>query len=190
MIQAADNPLALTHLLQALQAAVDAQLDGLETGDVSAEQWQRELERLLARYHTAAYLAGQGSATLDAPATAVLAEAVGTELEFLDGFRVTMADSDTFMEGWRARTQLYTEAIGASFNRGAFRAWPLPALPKDGTTQCLSRCRCRWEIVELEGEGNADCYWIYGGAERHCQTCKEREGQWAPLKIRNGRLAR
>lgn len=53
--------------------------------------------------------------------------------------------------------------------------------------QCLSNCQCRWEINQLEGEGNYDCHWRLGGT-KHCQTCEVRAGEWNPLQVRGGML--
>ena len=62
---------------------------------------------------------------------------------------------------------------------------PLPAMPGDGTSQCLTRCRCSWDITKLEGDGNYDCTWVMSDAE-HCQTCRQRATDWAPLRVREG----
>ena len=64
---------------------------------------------------------------------------------------------------------------------------PLPAMPRDGTSQCLSNCGCAWEIAELDGDGNYDCTWQLGKTE-NCQTCRQRAADWSPLQIRDGRL--
>ena len=78
-----------------------------------------------------------------------------------------------------ARSQLYTQAATASYERGraAAHRLVLPAYPGDGSTQCRVNCKCHWRIVEDETAWN--CYWTLGKAE-HCEDCVAREATWAP----------
>ena len=56
----------------------------------------------------------------------------------------------------------------------------LPAYPGDGSTECLTNCRCEWDIHEvLEGY---DCYWIVDHEAENCQTCLQRGKDWNPWK--------
>ena len=64
---------------------------------------------------------------------------------------------------------------------------PLPATPRDGSTDCLVNCKCRWRVKKLRGNGNWDVRWVLGDAE-HCETCKTRARVWNPLQIRNGKI--
>jgi hypothetical protein len=132
-------------------------------------------------------MTGQGSEELDADGQKQVLRMVTEQLTFLDRFAVEVQGAAEFQRGWNSRAAMYVESIGQSFYRGQFRMWPLPSVPRDGSTQCLSRCNCSWEIDELEGEGNADCYWRMGPSE-HCQSCQERARQWSPLRIRNNEL--
>ncbi|KPV42211.1 hypothetical protein SE17_44475, partial [Kouleothrix aurantiaca] len=86
------------------------------------------------------------------------------------------------------RAQLYANSIQTPYWRGVTRLLPLPAMPGDGTSPCLTHCRCAWDVTALEGEQNYDCTWTLGDTE-HCQVCKQRAVEWAPLRIRNGELA-
>jgi hypothetical protein len=49
----------------------------------------------------------------------------------------------------------------------------------------LTHCHCAWDVVQLEGDGNYDCTWVMSAVE-HCQQCKQRSLDWAPLKVRGG----
>lgn len=172
-------------LAQALLAVrgITAELD--VTGDIEA--WRDAFAGLIARYHTAAQLVGQGGGVLSVAGRQALVKAVQAQLGYLDGFAANLRAPSADAMGRQARAAMYAEAIGASYWRGATRMLPLPALPKDGTTQCLTNCGCSWEIDQLEGDGNFDCTWVLGTSE-NCQTCSQRAADWAPLRIREGRL--
>jgi hypothetical protein len=91
------------------------------------------------------------------------------------------------------RAQKYGAAASESFEKGysAEVGMPpniLPAYPGDGTTACMTRCKCRWAINILNKQNqDFDCTWTLGVAE-HCETCLERADAWVQLEIRNGVL--
>lgn len=179
------NPTSqLDRLTARLSSLIAAATDALERYPDRADEWYDEVARQLHRYTLAAYVSGQGGG--EPPRDAVQAY-TQAQLEFLAAFRDEIKASTEWQNGWAARAQMYAESIKAPWWAGNTRDWPLPAMPGDGTTQCLTRCRCSWRIDELEGDGNADAYWVVSEGER-CQTCIERGTQWAPLQIRNGEL--
>ena len=64
----------------------------------------------------------------------------------------------------------------------------LPAWPGDGTTICLTNCKCRWSINILSIErGDYNATWRLGAAE-HCRTCRQRARAWKKLRVRGGEL--
>lgn len=153
-----------------------------------ADDWHDELARQLRRYTLAAYMNGaRSTATLDDAAQKVVADYIKTQLDFLGAFRDEIKAASEWSNGWNSRADMYAQSIKAPWWNGRTAAWPLPAMPGDGTSQCLTRCGCSWEISELEGDGNADAYWRRA-KDDSCQTCVERERQWSPLRIRNGEL--
>ena len=173
----------LDRLIARLASLIGAATETLESDPSRLDDWYDEIARQLRRYTLAAYLVGAGGAT---PDDALIADQVKAQLQYLAAFRDEIKSSGEWKPGWNARAQMYAESIKASYWNARTKGWALPAQPGDGTTQCLTRCRCSWDIQELEGEGNADCYWIYGATEGHCQTCIERSQQWSPLQIRGG----
>lgn len=185
-----DLPPELQKLISDLLDAVVDITGELEMSLDYVVEWQNEMERLLTRYHTAAYMAGQGSAILAADDMARIAQIVAAQIAFLDNFVAVIQDSDTFERGWKARAAMYAEAVSGSYWRGKVRMLPAPAVPGDGTTQCKSRCRCWLEQVEIDGDkGDWDLYWRLGPVKTsHCQTCLQRAADWNPLRIRNGEL--
>lgn len=169
----------LTTLVTTATTALEAQYpNGI--GD-----WQQEVSRQLARYHAAAMLAASNVATLTPEMATAVTTDLATQLRFLDKFALVMQDGAEWQAGWGARAQMYALSIKSPYWRGAVKMLALPAMPGDGTSTCLTRCRCSWDVQQLEGDGNYDAYWLLSASET-CQTCKQRALDWAPLRVREG----
>jgi len=179
---------AARRLIALMLLDVQKLMGALESGATTVAAWQQQFSQALAKYHTAALLVGQRGGDVTTLGRRYLAKVVEAQLRFLNNWALEIQDESTFKLGWNARAALYANGIGQSYWKGATKMLPLPAMPRDGTSQCLGNCTCSWEIVELDGDGNYDCYWKLGAAERHCQTCPQRARDWAPLRIRDGRL--
>lgn len=83
------------------------------------------------------------------------------------------------------RAQMYARSTQASFWRQAMPV-NLPAVPKDGSTECRTNCACSWAIEpEYDAEGNLvawNCTWTLGATD-HCPTCEARANTWNPLRV-------
>jgi hypothetical protein len=181
-------PSALKWLLDRLVKLIQTATASLEQSYPDGVQaWQDEIARQLARYHAAALMAGAGVDTLSPQAQVKVTQDLATQLKFLGKFGVEIQDGDQWERGWNSRAEMYAGSIKAPFYQGLTRMYPLPAMPADGTSQCLTRCLCSWELDEQPGDGNVDAYWRVSAAES-CQTCLERGRNWAPLKVRDGVL--
>lgn len=178
---------SLDRLIARLSSLIGEATAALERDPSQADDWYDEVARQLRRYTLAAYVSGSGASSPNAAQRRVVAEYTRIQLEFLAAFRDEIKASAEWSNGWAARAGMYADSIRAPFWAGKTSDWPLPAQPADGSTQCLTRCRCSWEIQELDGDGNADAYWRRGVTDS-CQTCIEREQQWSPVQIRNGEL--
>lgn len=180
-----DPTASLNRLIARLSTLISAATESLERDPSRADDWYDEVARQLRRYTNAAYISGDTSGR--DPARDVVRAYIDTQLKFLGAFRDEIKASEEWQAAWNSRAEMYAESIKAPWWAGATRGWALPAQPGDGTTTCLTRCGCAWEIVELAGEGNADAYWRMR-ADEHCQICEQRASDWAPLRIRNGEL--
>jgi hypothetical protein len=179
-------PRSLRLILSRTLAAVARLSKRLASGALSAETWQQAMERTLRQHHAAALLAGQGGGDVSAASQKWLELFQAQQMTYLRAFAAEVADRG-YEARDAARAAMYAGAAKAPYWHGKTKGLPLPAMPGDGTTQCLSNCRCSWDIVNLEGDGNADCYWIMA-ADEHCQTCVQRAADWAPLRVRDGEL--
>jgi hypothetical protein len=57
----------------------------------------------------------------------------------------------------------------------------LPAMPGDGSTICVSGCKCSWRFEFTETEILA--YWGLEPGAKHCDTCLGRARSWNPYRI-------
>lgn len=176
----------LRRLIVRMLTRISGAMDALEAGRLTPAAWAEQFARHLATGHVEALRAG-GVRPESAAGRRVLERTVATQLHFLAGFRAVVEDAPAFQAGWKARAALYAQSVGAPYWAGRTRLLPLPALPKDGSTICKTNCGCAWDIQQLDGEGNYDCYWKRGKNDS-CGTCLAREQAWSPLQIRNGEV--
>lgn len=189
----ADEPLPLRRLTEQGVLTVAEITRRLLTGELTVDDWEQLMQSEIEELHLAMALAGLRASDLPDDVAAMVDERVrgqrGYLSDFADELRAARGTGLPYPGQTASRATMYADAAGAAYWAAATRAWPLPAMPRDGSTQCLSRCRCAWRIDVLdERRGDADCYWVYGDTTRHCQTCIEREAQWGPLRVRGGAL--
>jgi len=177
----------LNWLIQRLVRLIEAATEALETQYPDGVQaWEQELSRQLARYHSAAMLTGADTDQLTPTMRTSVTEDLRVQLKYLERFGIEIQEAGQFMAGWKARAAMYARSIQVPYWRGATKLLPLPAMPAEGT-QCLTNCKCQWEVVELDGDNNYDAYWRRGATDS-CQTCVQREMSWSPVRIRDGVL--
>ena len=180
-------PSALQWLLARLTRLVQTATNALEVSyPQGVDAWQAEISRQLARYHAAALMAGAGVDSLTKPMSVAVTSDLAAQLRWLERFGVEIQDGDQWEKGWSYRAASYANSLKIPFWRGATKMLPLPAMPAQGTG-CMGNCGCSWEINELDGDGNADAYWIRS-KDDSCQVCVQREMDWSPVKIRDGVL--
>jgi hypothetical protein len=157
-------------------------------GEITLDQW----DAALARQINANILAGRavgvgGIDNLSREDLAAIELETDSELRYLNRFRRQLANGELSEAQATARAQLYAGTATVSYERGRQDAVGMPLLPAQPKqrTLCHRNCKCSWRIVELEGNGNWDCYWELSPAE-HCETCLARARSFNPLRIRNG----
>lgn len=184
-------PDELDRLIQKLLDAVADLTAQLERGEITVKAWQREMEKLLARYHEAAYMIGLESSELDDDAMAIIIKDIEFQLGYLDAFAVAIAGASAWQASYNSRAAMYAQSIKRTYWRGTgakIGLPPLPPYPGDGSTECLGNCNCYLDTQEISGErGDYDVYWRLG-AEKHCSTCPRRAADWNPLKVRKGKI--
>lgn len=181
-----EQPLALDSLIARASDQIAEATARLQARALTLDQWEMQMLLAIEMAYTAAYGAGSGSELTDAD-RALVNGMVGEQREFLRGFKQAISDGSISPAQAQARAQMYAESVKSSYWRGATRGYVIPAVPGDGSTQCLTNCKCSLRIDELEGDGDADIYWLLSDAE-HCQGCIQRAADWSPLQVRDGEV--
>ncbi|RMG78485.1 MAG: phage portal protein, partial [Chloroflexi bacterium] len=162
----------------------------LERGQISPQQWLDQMTELLRRFHIAAGIVGVGG--VENVNNGTLNE---SENNFYDqlGYLVNWAQTGIAIglaaDAILNRAMLYAANGRATAERARLRRMGLPELPAypgDGTTDCRTNCKCRWDIKKLDGDGNFDCRWVIDPLYENCQHCVARSKTWQPLEIRGG----
>lgn len=167
-------------------------MDDLEAGNIDADEWRDRFAAMLAGAIALAYFVGMGGTIITADQRAAIDAMLAEQLAYLNRFYEAVAQTfeagGEFDPAWRSRASMYADAVTEPFWEARTWPWPLPAYPGDGTSQCLTHCRCDWVIQVIdEAAGDADAFWMLGPVE-HCQTCLERARRWNPLQIRGWKL--
>lgn len=169
---------------------VDAIAEQLFTGDISIGQWEESMKRMIREVHTSLAAIGKGGWDSMEPADwGRLGPVMKDQYRYLHGFAEhIMNNKDTIsLEAIKARAHLYGNAAGYSAHlmEAGDIARMLPWMPKDGTTECLTGCKCLWisEIISREGDYNiVEFVWRLQPAE-HCGDCLGRNGHRERLKL-------
>ena len=167
------------------RAAADLASD-LFSGKINLTEWQVGMREVIRRNFVTEYeLAKGGRKRMTQRDWGILGQRIRGQYEYLQGFakdlqrgRYTEAQAGVVAR----RAGLYVDAANVAFEQGKAEGYQLvlPAHPGDGTSECLSSCRCYWQIKETEIEWL--CYWRLRKSE-HCPTCLWRSKKWRPLRI-------
>ena len=159
-----------------------------EAGLIDVTEWKKRFKELMEAYHFEALNSGLGNDPTPPQAQQYVTQVVTGQLPYLNKWALEIQSDDEFQAGWRQRAALYAMAIKQDYWTGVTKFLPLPAMPGDGTSQCLGNCTCHWDILWLDDSGqNADATWVLGAGD-HCQTCAVRASDWKPIRIRDGIL--
>ena len=156
----------------------------LADGDITLNQWVLGMRQNVKDSFIDQYmLSAGGRNNMTQSDWGRIGQMVRNQYEYLDGFASDIAGGRYTESGVAARSRMYVESSSQAFERGntVTRGMPdLPAYPGDGSTQCLSNCRCRWAIKETETDWQ--CTWKLAAAE-HCLDCVNRADEWNPLVV-------
>lgn len=185
------EPEPLKQVMERMGQDVERLSFRVSRGQITLDAWYEQMRQLIEQYSAEAYVEGSLETEITPEGQAMVNRSARVQIAFLENFK-----SDIETNGWQpayaARAQMYASAIRQNYWHGDIvaqvgRVLPLPAYPAEGT-QCLSNCKCSWDITTVNAEaGDYDGYWRRG-ADDSCQTCIEREAQWSPVKIRGGML--
>lgn len=153
-------------------------------GEIDVKQFQSRMTALVKAAHTQQFAFGKGGihAVTNDDRTAI-ATTVDSQNAYLHKFSQAIAAGDLSEAQIRARTTLYANAAGASFETGHVASYGMPDLPQvpgDGQTACRVNCRCSLEIEETPDAWEVT--WVLDGGE-HCVDCVLLSAVWSPKII-------
>lgn len=181
----------LTIRLRMFYDESDAMVQRMYTGDITLGDFQEQFKGLIREFHTSAAAIGKGGWELMSNRDwGRLGTPLREQYSWLKGFIEYIDENrDTAsFEQLRARARLYGDgAIRAAIltEAGFTIADLLPFLPKDGSTECLNRCHCKWMLEVTGKQGNFQivrAVWVLGEAD-HCKTCKARDGYTEIIRV-------
>ena len=156
----------------------------IANGDITLQQWQMGMREVIKDTYINEYMLGAGGRNAMTQSDwGRVGQMVREQYEYVDRFARDIADGRYTEAGIAARARMYPESASQAYERGntESRGMPqLPAYPGDGSTQCLSNCKCRWLIKETDDAW--ECTWKISPAE-NCPDCLDRAQRWAPLMV-------
>lgn len=182
----ATEMLGLRDTFAAAQAARAADLaERLAGGDIGLEAWQKAMRNDLKTSYIDQYVLAVGGRKNMTPSDwGRIGRMLRDQYGYLENFSRDIASGNMTAAQIAARAQMYHGSSVQAFERGnaASLGVPrLPAYPGDGSTSCMTNCRCHWHIVKTEPAW--ECTWVLDQAAEHCVECVERATNWAPLVV-------
>jgi len=163
---------------------VNALAHNLRTGRITLAYFEEEMRTQIRLLHTGMGAIGKGSwKAMTSSDWGRVGNVIKKQYRWLHGFAQDIYDRrETITEGqiaWRARLYgdagAYTATIIGAGDVTDFLPW----IPRDGSTECLNRCRCEWLLSEddpdRDGMKAVEAVWTLHPAE-HCATCVSRDG--------------
>lgn len=157
---------------------------GVAAKDITIQRFEHDARALVKETHAVEYTFGRGGRNAMTQSDwGRVGQTVKGQYAYLHQFTQQIADGELSVPQIAVRASMYMDAGIASHERGRAAAFGmhLPAFPADGSSECLSRCRCAWSIIEQAEQFEAT--WVRNSAAEHCATCESRGSTWAPLVI-------
>ena len=131
-------------------------------------------------------LAKGGVNAMTAGDVSSVAQHVQRQYGFLQTFADQIKNGELSVGQIRSRSEMYLHSSTQAFERGQASSFgiELPEYPGDGNQICLSRCKCRWNIVRGD-DGAIQAYWLMNITAEHCESCRQNTAKWNPYIIRS-----
>ena len=182
--------------------------DEMMDREITLHEWLRRMAVIIRDTHVAMYMFGSGGYnTIDQNAVVTLESTLREQLDYLRSFageiltqnRVRVRQHVSLYtprpllrQGVINRSTLYIESATASAERGRTTTYgrlsgELPHYPGDGSTVCLTRCRCHWRFnLNVEGGGGSviHAFWRLRARDgRNCETCLAFSRLYNPYRL-------
>lgn len=155
--------------------------------DLSIQDYVLAARQLMRTTHVDEYVLARGGRGQMTPSDwGKVGATLRFQYEKFQAFAQEIADGKMSMAQINRRALMYVDAATQSYEQGQAAALgvTLPAHPGDGTSECLTNCKCHWSIVEQADRW--ECTWVKT-AKESCPTCQQRARTWNPLVIPKSR---
>lgn len=170
---------------------VDTLAEQLFNGDISIGQWEEDMKGLIRGMHSSAAAIGKGGwDNMTFQDWGRIGPEVRKQYRWLHNFAEYIAENkdSLTLKAIQARARLYGEAAGHSnilMQAAGDIIGQLPYLPRDGSTECMVRCKCHWSLAVQDvqdGMQIVSATWKLSPAE-HCATCLDRNGNTVVIQV-------
>ena len=166
----------------------------LATDQLALRDWEILMREEIKSVYISQYLLGRGGLNrMTQRDWGSIGGMLKRQYQYLNRFSREIARGTLTQGQIAARSQMYFNSARQAFSRGRARAmqWDrLPAYPGDGSTICLTNCRCHWER-----DGKHTYRWVLDYEAEHCSApgvmdkrgrpigCIERAEKWSPYVV-------
>jgi hypothetical protein len=142
------------------------------SGAIDIGEFQAGMRDELKRAYALQVIAGNDGEMPTADDWLRLGPALRSQFLYLEDFAKAMAAGEVEGDAIGSRAALYARSAQSAYWGQAMP--DMPAQPCDGTSECLSNCKCSWLD---NGDGT---YTWQLGTEKNCPTCEQRANDWNP----------
>lgn len=176
------------------KSITDALAEQLRRNEITLSQWEKGMRQTIKDTYIDMYSVGAGGRNALSQKDwgrigAMVKEQYGVN-GYLKGFYNDIASGNLSEGQIAARSRMYINSANEALWKGITNElptkpgqnYPLPFYPGDGSTECLTNCKCQWDIVQTDN--GYDAYWRLSNAE-HCPTCEDRanDPRYQPYQI-------
>ena len=165
--------------------AVRRLVNQLRDGEITVQEYLLSVRRHIKKVYLGEWLLAKGGVNaMLSNDVRLVGVHVQRQYQFLQSFIEQVRNGELSAAQIRARTEMYIHSATQAYERGQASSYDidLPEYPADGNQICLSRCKCRWEIVVKESEIHA--HWLMNITAEHCESCRQNTAKWNPYIIR------
>ena len=141
--------------------AIRRLVNQLGNGEITVQEYLLSIRRHIKKTYLGEWLLGKGGVNaMTANDVRLVGIHVHRQYEFLQNFVEQIRNGELSVAQIRSRTEMYIHSATQAYERGQASSYDvdLPEYPGDGNQLCLSRCKCRWEIVRTDTEIQA--HWL------------------------------
>jgi hypothetical protein len=178
----------MTHGLDVSDALAKTATDSLLNNQISASQWESQMRLTLKNNYIQQYLLGiGGKGNMTQADYGSIGGMLAEQYKYLRNFAQQIANGQLSEAEIQRRVEMYINSAREAWNRARARIHgipdgSLPDYPGSGHTECLTNCKCAWEIEESDTEWRA--FWRLGYVRtEHCTDCVHRSQEWSPYII-------